>query len=70
MGRLAALFIFSAIGFAIGFLAYLAHPTISTWAFNAVPSLLLSQAFIGAVGSGIAGLVASLILVIRWAKKP
>lgn len=70
MGRLAALSIFSAIGFIIGFLGYLAYPTVLIWVSSAVPSLLISQAFIGAVASGTAGLVASLILVMRWAKKP
>ncbi len=69
MGRLAALSIFSIIGFTLGFLAYLAFPTMSTLAVKAVPSLLLSQFFIGAVASGVIGLVASLVLVTRWARK-
>ena len=70
MGRLAALAIFSAVGYTIGFLGYLAYPTFSTWVFTGIPSLLLSQAFIGAVASGMAGLIATLALVIRWSKKP
>lgn len=69
MGRLAALSIFSSIGFTIGFLAYLAFPTISILASNAVPSILLSNVFIGAIAAGVAGLAASLALVTRWARK-
>ena len=41
MGRFAALSIFSAIGFTIGFLGYLSYPTVVTWIINAVPSLAL-----------------------------
>ncbi|MBE43803.1 MAG: hypothetical protein CMO16_01305 [Thaumarchaeota archaeon] len=70
MGRFAALSIFSAIGFTIGFLGYLSYPTVVTWIINAVPSLLFSQAFIGAIVSGMVGLIASLALVIRWANNP
>ncbi len=69
MGRLAALSIFSAIGFTIGFLAYLAYPIVSIWTSNAVPSILLSNVFIGAIAAGVAGLAASLTLVTRWARK-
>lgn len=69
MGRLAALSIFSSIGFTIGFLTYLAFPTISILASNAVPSILLGNVFIGAIAAGVAGLAASLALVTRWARK-
>ena len=69
MGRLAALSIFSAIGFAIGFLGYLSHPTVLALEFTGVLSLLLNPVFIGAFTSGSVGLIASLVLVLRWAKK-
>ena len=70
MGRFAALFIFSAIGFSIGFLAYLASPTVYNWLASSVPSVVLNQVFVGAVASGIAGSIASLMLVNRWSKRP
>jgi hypothetical protein len=52
MGRLAALSIFSLLGFTIGFLVYLAHPTVSSWIINSVPNLLISQTFVGSAPSG------------------
>lgn len=70
MGRVAALFIFSAIGFSIGFLGYLASPTVYEWLANSVPSIAVSQALIGAIVSGAAGSAASLVLITRWSKKP
>jgi len=70
MGRFAALFIFSAIGFSIGFLGYLASPTMNSWLSNSVPSLALNEVFIGAIVAGIVGSIASMTLVIRWSKRP
>lgn len=74
MGRFAALSIFWTVGFAIGFLGYLAYPTVSSWLSNtlpnALPNIVLNQVFIGAVISGIAGAVVSTVLVIRWSKRP
>jgi len=70
MGRFAALSIFSAVGFSIGFLGYVASPTVYNWLSNSVPSILLSQVFIGAIVSGIASSIAAIMLVIRWSKRP
>jgi hypothetical protein len=70
MGRFAALFIFSAIGFTIGFLGYLASPTVYNWLSNAVPNVVLNQVFIGAIATGVAGSIASATLINRWSKRP
>jgi len=70
MGRFAALSIFSAIGFSIGFLGYLASPTVYNWLSNSFPGIVLNQVFVGAVASGIAGSIATIMLVIRWSKRP
>ncbi len=69
MGRFAALFIFSAIGFSIGFLGYLASPTLYSWLSNSFPSMALNGVFTGAIVAGIAGSIASMTLVIRWSKR-
>ncbi len=69
MGRFAALFIFSAIGFSIGFLGYLASPTMYSWLSKSAPSIALNEVFIGAIVAGIAGSIASMTLVIRWSKR-
>lgn len=70
MGRFAALFIFSAIGFSIGFLGYLSSPTLYSWLSNSFPSIALNGVFIGAIVAGIAGSIASMTLVIRWSRRP
>jgi hypothetical protein len=70
MGRIAALSLFSAIGFSIGFFGYIASPTLYEWFSNSLPAIALSQAFIGAIVTGIAGSIASLALLIRWSKRP
>ena len=71
MGRLAALFIFSAIGFSIGFLGYVASPTLNNW-LSAVPTAgsVSSQIVIGAIVTGIAFSIGSIMLVTRWSKRP
>jgi len=68
MGRFAALSIFSAVGFSIGFLGFLASPTVYKW-LSSVPTAILNEVFIGAIVSGIAGSIASIMLVIRWSKR-
>ena len=70
MGRFAALSIFSAIGFSIGFLGYLASPTVYNWLSNSVPSMVLNQVFVGAIASGVACSIASIMLINRWSKRP
>lgn len=70
MGRFAALSIFSAIGFSIGFLGYLASPTVYNWLSSSVPSIILNQVFIGALVSGIAVSIAAIMIVTRWSKRP
>jgi hypothetical protein len=70
MGRLAALFIFSAIGFSIGFLGYVASPTMNNWLSGAVPGFILNQLFLGAVVAGIVASLASAFVVNRWSKQP
>jgi hypothetical protein len=70
MGRLAALLIFSTIGFSIGFFAYVASPTVYNWFSESLPNVVLTQLFIGAITSGAAGAGASIALIYRWSRRP
>jgi len=70
MGRLAALSVFSAIGFSIGFLGYVASPTMNNWLSGAVPGFILNQVFLGAIVAGIIASLASAVVVNRWSKRP
>ena len=64
--RTAVLAIFGSIGFAIGFLAFLATPLIASW----LPTIVVDQAIAFAAISGAAGAAISTTAVSMWAKKP
>lgn len=66
MARGPVLAIFGAIGFAIGFLSFLAAPLIANW----VPSIVIDQALAFATVSGAAGAAISTTVVSLWARRP
>ncbi|MEM3094758.1 MAG: hypothetical protein QXX64_03865 [Nitrososphaera sp.] len=66
MARGPVLAIFGAIGFAIGFLSFLAAPLIANW----VPSIVIDQALAFATISGAAGAAISTTVVSLWARRP
>lgn len=61
--------IFSAIGFAIGFLAFLASPAVGNWLATVLPNLVIDQSVVFATMSGAIGAVASTVIVTAWAKR-
>lgn len=64
--RTTILAIFGAVGFAIGFLTFLASPAIAAW----LPTIMVDQAVVFATISGAAGAGISTTLVSMWAKRP
>jgi hypothetical protein len=66
MGRTLALGIFGSIGFAIGFLSFLAAPLLANW----LPTIVIDQALAFATISGAAGAAISTAMVSMWAKRP
>ena len=68
--RAVALSIFGALGFAIGFLAFLASPAVGSAFATIIPQLVVDQGVVFAMISGIAGAAISTTVVSVWAKRP
>jgi hypothetical protein len=66
MARISVLAIFGTIGFAIGFLTFLAAPLIANW----MPTIVIDQALAFATISGAAGAAISTTVVSVWARRP
>jgi hypothetical protein len=66
MARTPVLAIFGTIGFAIGFLSFLAAPLIANW----LPTIVIDQALAFATVSGAAGAAISTTVVSMWARRP
>jgi nitrate reductase gamma subunit len=67
VSRTGILAIFGAIGFAIGFLAFLASPTVA----NALVSILhVDASIVFALVSGVAGATVSTSVITLWARRP
>ena len=66
MTRIPVLAIFGTIGFAIGFLSFLAAPLIANW----LPTIVIDQALAFATISGAAGAAISTAIVSAWARRP
>jgi hypothetical protein len=66
MARISVLAIFGTIGFAIGFLTFLAAPLIANW----LPTIVIDQALAFATVSGAAGAAISTTVVSMWARRP
>lgn len=68
--RAGVIAIFAAIGFGIGFLAYLATPAVGSFLSDVLPTLTVDQSVIFATICGGAGAAISTITVTAWAKRP
>jgi hypothetical protein len=66
MARTTILAIFGTIGFAIGFLSFLAAPLLANW----LPTIVIDQALAFATISGAAGAAISTTVVSLWARRP
>jgi hypothetical protein len=64
--RITILAIFGAVGFSIGFLAFLASPLIAAW----LPTIVVDEAVVFATISGAAGAGISTTVVSMWARRP
>jgi hypothetical protein len=67
--RTAVLAIFGSIGFAIGFLAFLASPSVTEALAAILPQLAIDKSVVFAIVSGAAGAAISTTAVSMWAKK-
>ena len=68
--RAGVIAIFAAIGFGIGFLAYLATPAVGTFLRDVLPTLTIDSSVVFATICGAAGAAISTITVTAWAKRP
>jgi ABC-type transport system involved in cytochrome c biogenesis permease subunit len=60
---------FAAVGFVIGFFAYLATPAVGQYLKTVWPMLMLDQSLVFAMMCGGAGAAISTITVTAWAKR-
>jgi hypothetical protein len=68
--RTAILAIFGTVGFAIGFFAFLASPSIANVLANILPQLAVDKSIVFATITGAAGAAISTATVTAWAKRP
>ncbi len=68
--RTAILAIFGTVGFAIGFSAFLASPSIANVLANILPQLAVDKSIVFATITGAAGAAISTATVTAWAKRP
>lgn len=67
--RAGVIAIFAAIGFGIGFLAFLASPTVAQTLMDVLPTLTLDPSIVFATITGAAGALISTVTVTAWAKR-
>lgn len=67
--RAGVIAIFAAIGFAIGFLAFLASPGIAEALMQVIPTLTLDPSVVFATITGAAGALISTVTVTAWARR-
>jgi hypothetical protein len=70
VSRTGVLAIFGAIGFAIGFLVFLATPAITDALAIILPQIIVDKGIAFAMVSGFAGAAISTTVVNVWAKRP
>ncbi len=70
VSRTGVLAIFGAIGFAIGFLAFLAAPAVTDALAIILPQIAMDKSIAFATVSGFAGAAISTTVVNVWAKRP
>ena len=67
--RTGVIAIFAAIGFAVGFLAYLASPVVGQAIVALIPSLSIDPSIVFAMITGAAGALVSTVTVTAWARR-
>ena len=70
VSRTGVLAIFGAIGFAIGFLAFLATPAVTDALAIILPQIAVNKSIAFAMVSGFAGAAISTTVVNVWVKRP
>lgn len=68
--RTAALAIFGMVGFAIGFFAFLASPTVTNMLASILPQLAVDKNIVFATITGAVGAAISTATISVWAKRP
>ena len=69
MSRALAIFIFWALGFAIGSAGYLMVPNAVSWLGNILLEIVVNQAVLGSILAGIVSSAVSTFAVVTWANK-
>lgn len=67
--RAGVIAIFAAIGFAVGFFAYLASPAVGQALMTLIPALAIDPSIVFAMITGAAGALVSTVTVTAWARK-
>lgn len=67
--RVGVIAAFAAVGFAIGFMAFLASPSVAQWLIEVLPTLTLDPGIVFATITGAAGALISTVTVTVWAKR-
>lgn len=67
--RAGVIAIFAAIGFAVGFFAYLASPVVGQAIMALIPTLQVDPSIVFAMITGAAGALVSTVTVTAWARK-
>lgn len=68
--RAGILAIIGAVGFTIGFIAYLASPVVGQALLALLPALAVDPSIVFAMITGAAGALVSTVAVTAWARKP
>lgn len=67
--RAGVLAIFGAVGFTIGFIAYLASPVVGQALLALIPALAVDPSIVFAMITGAAGALVSTVAVTTWARR-
>lgn len=67
--RVGVIAIFAAIGFTVGFLAYLASPVVGQALLALIPTLAVDPSIAFAIVAGAAGATISAVTVTAWARR-
>jgi hypothetical protein len=67
--RAGVIAIFAAIGFTVGFFAYLASPSVGQVLLTIIPNLTVDPNIVFAAITGAAGALVSTVTVTAWAKR-
>ena len=69
MSRGLAIFMFWVLGFTIGSIGYIAVPNVTLWLGNILPDIVLNQAMLGAILTGLVVSAVSTFTVVTWASR-